>query len=147
MKRFISSLKESDLSYIIHGNKTVTQGWITFKQNRLKTYIESLKTINWSIEVIFTEMNIRSKKWFICFTYNPSKSLLEHDLIQIQTQLDTFSKNYEHLLIMGDFNANVFESTLTSFCTLFKLKILSKNQLVTRIQIILALEAATRSVL
>ena len=31
-----------------------------------------------------------------------------------------FCKSYEHLLLMGDFNANISEPTLTSSCTLFK---------------------------
>ena len=80
-----------------------------------------------SIEAIFIEMNLRSKKWLSCFTYNPNKSLLERHLNQIQAELDFFCKNYKHLLILGDFNANISEPTLTSFCTLFKLKNLVKE--------------------
>ena len=45
---------------------------------------KSLKTINLSIEAIFIEMNLRSKKGSIYFTYNPNKYLLEHHLNQIQ---------------------------------------------------------------
>ena len=88
---------------------------------------KSLKNINLSIEAIFIEMNLRSKKWLLCFTYNAKKSLLERHLNQIQAQLEIFCKNYEHLLIPGDFNANISELTLTSFCTLFKLKNLVKE--------------------
>ena len=102
---------------------------VYFKSNITK----SLKTIKLSIEAIFIEMSLRSKKWLLCYTYNPNKFLLERHLNQIQAQLEIFCKNYEHLLIPGDFNANISEPTLTSF-----LKILSKNQLVTRIQITLA---------
>ena len=88
---------------------------------------KSLKNINLSIEAIFIEMNLRSKKWLLYFTYNPKKSLLERHLNQIQAQLEIFCKNYEHLLIPGDFSANISELTLTSFCTLFKLKNLVKE--------------------
>ena len=102
---------------------------VYFKSNITK----SLKTIKLSIEAIFIETSLRSKKWLLCYTYNPNKFLLERHLNQIQAQLEIFCKNYEHLLIPGDFNANISEPTLTSF-----LKILSKNQLVTRIQITLA---------
>lgn len=42
-------------------------------------------------------------------------------------QLDIFCKNYKDLLIMGDFNANISEATLTPFCTLFKLNSFSKE--------------------
>ena len=37
-----------------------------FKNNITK----SLKTINLPTEAIFTEMNLRSKKWLLCFTYS-----------------------------------------------------------------------------
>ena len=80
-----------------------------------------------STEAIFIEMNLRSKKWLLRFTYNPNKSLLERHLNQIQAQLEIFYKNYEYLLILGDFNANISEATLKSFCTFFKLKNLVKE--------------------
>ena len=67
-------------------------------------------------------MNLRYKKWLTYFTYNPNKSLSEHQLNQIQAQLGIFCKNYEHLVIMGHLKANISKPTLTSFCTLFKLK-------------------------
>ena len=95
-------------------------GILVYFKNNIIT--KSLKTIKLSIEAIFIEMNLRSKKWLLCFTYNPNKSLLERHLNQIQAQLVIFCKNYEHLRILGDFNANISEPTLTSFCTLFKLK-------------------------
>ena len=40
-------------------------------------------------------------------------------------QLEAFSERYEgDFLIMGDSNADVFDPSMTSFCTLFKLKAL-----------------------
>ena len=92
-----------------------------------KNNIITNQTIKLSNEAIFIEMNLRSKKWLLCFTYNPNKSLLERQLNQIQAQLEIFCKSYEHLLILGDFNANISEPTLASFCTLFKLKNLVKE--------------------
>ena len=100
-------------------------GILVYFKNNIIT--RSLETINLSIEAIFTEMNLRSKKWLLCFTYNPNKSLLERQLNHIQAQLEIFGKNSEHLLILGDFNANISEPTLKSFCTLFKFKNLVKE--------------------
>ena len=80
-----------------------------------------------SIEASVIEMNLRSKKWLMCFTYNTNKSLLEHYLNQIRAQVESFCKNYEHLLMMGAFKVNIPEPTLTSFCTLFKFKNLVKE--------------------
>ena len=77
---------------------------VYFKNNIIA---KSSKTINLSIEAIFIEMSLRSKKWLLCFTYNPNKSLLERHLNQTDSQLEIFCKNYEHLLMLGDFNANI----------------------------------------
>ena len=48
-------------------------------------------------------------------------------VLQVQKQLDVSCKKYEHFLFMGDFNANVFDPSMNSFCTLFKLKKIAKK--------------------
>ena len=60
-------------------------------------------------------------------TYNPNKSLIENHLRQLQKQLEASSEKYKHFLIMGDFNADVFDPSMTSFCSLFKLKNIAKE--------------------
>ena len=37
---------------------------------------------------------LEAKKWIKCLTNNPTKSLVEHDLNQIQAKLEIFCKNY-----------------------------------------------------
>ena len=64
-------------------------------------------------------MNVKSKKWLLCCTYNPNKSLIENHLRQLQKQLKASSERYEHFLIIGDINADVSDPSRTSFCTLF----------------------------
>ena len=78
-------------------------------------------------EAIFIEMNIKNKKWLLCCTYNPNKSLIESHLRQLQKQLEVFSERYEHFIIIGDFNADVSDPSMTSFCTLFKRKSIVKE--------------------
>ena len=60
-------------------------------------------------------------------THNPNKSLIENHLRQLQKQLEASSEKYKHFLIMGDFNADVFDPSMTSFCTLLKLKNIAKE--------------------
>ena len=72
-------------------------------------------------------MNIESKKWLLCCTCNPNKSLIENHLRQLQKQLEGSSERYEHLLITGDFDADVSDPSMTSFCTRFKLKSIVKE--------------------
>ena len=52
-------------------------------------------------------MNIKSKKWLLCCTYNPNKSLVENQLRQYQKQLEASCERYEPFPIMGYFNADV----------------------------------------
>ena len=54
-------------------------------------------------------MNIKNKKWLLCCTYNPNKSLIEIHLRQVQKQSEASSERYEYFLIMEDFNADVSE--------------------------------------
>ena len=72
-------------------------------------------------------MNIKSKKRLLCCTYNPNKYLIENHLRQLQRQLESSSERYKHFLIMGDFNTDLSDPLMTSFCALFKLKNIVKE--------------------
>ena len=53
--------------------------------------------------------------------------MIENHLQQLQKQLEASSERYEHFLIIGDFNADVSDHSVTSFCTPFKLKSIVKE--------------------
>ena len=96
-------------------------GIFVYFRNKITAKFLKLEYLPTDIEPIFIEMNIKSKKWLFCCTYNPNKSLIENHLRQPQKQLPSSSERYEHFLIMGDFNADVSDLSMTSFSTLFKL--------------------------
>ena len=102
-------------------------GILVYFRNNITSKLLKIENLPSDIEAIFIEMNIKSKKWLLCCTYNPNKSLIENHLRQLQKQLEAFSERYEHFLIMGDFNADVSDPSMTSFCTLFKLKSIAKE--------------------
>ena len=102
-------------------------GILVYFRNNVTSKLLKIENLPSDIEAIFIEMNIKSKKWLLCCTYNPNKSLIENHLRQLQKQLEAFSERYEHFLIMGDFNADVSDPSMTSFCTLFKLKSIVKE--------------------
>ena len=87
----------------------------------MKTF-EQVFCLSFVVSDAIIEVNIKSKKWLLCCTCDPNKSLTENHLRQLQKQLETSSERSEHFLIMGDFNADVSDPSVTSFCTLFKLK-------------------------
>ena len=89
-------------------------------RNNVTAKLLKLQNLPSDIEAIFIEINIKSKKWLVCCTYNPNKSLIENQLQQLQKQLEASSERSEHFLIMSDFDADVSDSSIASFCTLFK---------------------------
>ena len=99
---------------------------LVYFRNNITTKLLKLENLPSDTEAIFIEMNIKCKKWLLFCKCNPNKSLIENHLRQLQKQLEAFSERYEHFLIMRDFNADVSDPSVTSFCTLFKLKSIVK---------------------
>ena len=51
---------------------------------------------------------------FCC--YNPHKYLIKDHLLQIKNAIDFYSKSYENIILIGDFNVETFDSHMDSFC-------------------------------
>ena len=79
------------------------------------------------IEAMFVEINLRKKKWLLCVSYNPHKSLIEKHLGAIGKNIDLCSGIYENFIIMGDFNAEPTENAMEEFMKLYNLKNLFKE--------------------
>ena len=76
-------------------------GILVYFRNNITAKLLNFENLPSDIDAIFTEMNIKSKKWLLCCTYNPKKSLTENHLRQLQKQLGASSERYKHFLIMG----------------------------------------------
>ena len=53
------------------------EGILVYFRNDITAKLSKLETLPSDIEAIFIERNIKSKKWPLCCTYNPNKSLIE----------------------------------------------------------------------
>ena len=53
-------------------------------RNNITIKLLKLENLSSDIAAIFIEMNIKSKKWLLCCTYKPHKSLTENHLRQLQ---------------------------------------------------------------
>ena len=71
-------------------------------------------------------MNIKSKKWLRCCTYNPNKSIIENHLQHLQKQLEASCEG-QHFLTIEDFNTDDSDPSMSSVCTLFKVKNIVKE--------------------
>ena len=79
------------------------------------------------IENIFVEINLRSKKWLICGTYNPKTSYIKNHLQLLSQSLNQYFSKYDNIIALGDFNAEMSNNHLQEFCAIFSLASLIKE--------------------
>ena len=70
------------------------------------------------IETISVEINLRKRKWFLNCSYNPNKNLISNHLECLNRIMDEFSKNYDNVIFLGDFNTCINDNAMKSFCSL-----------------------------
>ena len=77
---------------------------------------------NSSVETIFIEINLRSKKRLLSSSYNPNLTLLNNRIQNISRGLDFYSLKYDNFVILGDFSAETSNTTISEFCEIYNLK-------------------------
>ena len=73
------------------------------------------------------EIDLRKKKWLLCCSYNPHKSNIANHLKNICKTLDKLNSTYDNLVLLGDFNAEPEEESISEFLNLCNLKNLVKQ--------------------
>ena len=73
------------------------------------------------------EINLRKKKWLLCFSYNPHKGNIVNHLKNICKTLDKLKSTYDNLVLLGDFNAEPEEENISEFLNLYNSKNLVKQ--------------------
>ena len=81
-----------------------------------------------TIEGLFVEINLRKKKWLLCCSYNPKKSLISNHLQEIGNNLDLLSSKFDNYLLMGDFNSEPNEPAISDFCEIYNTKKIMKEK-------------------
>ena len=60
---------------------------------------------NSTVEGFFIELNLRKKKWLLCYTYNLNSSFISDHLNTIGNNIDLLSANYKKFFLTGDLNS------------------------------------------
>ena len=72
------------------------------------------------------ELNLRKKKWLFFCIYNPHNRLINYGSSQKvgfpKLTIECYSKTYRNIIAMDDFNAEISEPNLASFCTIYNFK-------------------------
>ena len=72
-------------------------------------------------------MTVRNSKWLIISGYNPRKENTSYFLSHISNGIDKVLADYEHFLILGDFNSQMSETNMKNFCDIYDLENLIKE--------------------
>ena len=72
-------------------------------------------------------LNFRNDNWLITCSYNPHKNTISTHINKLSESLDLFSANYEKMILLGNFNVEVKDNHMKSFCKYYGLKNLIKQ--------------------
>ena len=97
------------------------------RENILAKYLKKI-TVNESFEGFFVELNLRSKKWLLGCSYNPHKDKITSHFSSLSTALDKLCKDYENIILHGDFNVEVEEKNKSEFVSVYNLTNLVKQK-------------------
>ena len=89
-----------------------------------------LLTENEPIEGFNIKINLRKKKWLICSSYNPHRTTIDSHMDSLSKNLALYSLTYENYIGLGDFNVEVDNNAISSFCDafdLFKIQVLLRQ--------------------
>ena len=56
-----------------------------------------------------------------------ANAILKHHLFHIESAINFYSETYENMIILGDFNAEISDSSMESFCTINNIKCIIKE--------------------
>ena len=79
------------------------------------------------IEGFYIELNLRNDKWLLNCSYNPHKNNIGNHVKALSDFLDSHSSTYEKVLILGDFNVEVDDQNMKTFCDSYSLTSLIKQ--------------------
>ena len=80
-----------------------------------------------SIEIFYIKLNLLNDQPLLNCSYNPNKNNTGNHLKALSDFLDSHSSTYEEVLILGDFNLDVDDQSMKTFCDSWSLTILIKQ--------------------
>ena len=96
-------------------------GVIIYVREDIPSKILTKHVLPTDIEALFIELNFRKCKWLLSGIYHPPSQSDQYFFDRLDNALDVYS-NYENILLVGDFNAQIGETCLDTFLYQHELK-------------------------
>ena len=90
--------------------------------------LSNLLRIDSEIEDFYIELNIRIKRFLLCYSYNPKKNHITKHLAVISKNLDAFSSKYDSFILIGDLNSEPCEQSLKDLCHVYNCQNIIKDK-------------------
>ncbi len=103
-------------------NRTLTGGGLLMYVNenipsrQLKEHI-----IPDDIEIMCVEINLKKKKWVLLGIYRPPNMNEKYFFDNLSRVIDCYSKKYDSIIVMGDFNLEPTDGPIETFCNSYNL--------------------------
>ena len=79
------------------------------------------------IEILCVEINPKKQKWVVIGIYRPPNMNEKYFIDNLSRVTDLYSKDYERIVFMGDFNLGPTDKPIESFCHSYQMYNLVKE--------------------
>ena len=80
------------------------------------------------VEIICVEINLKKQKWIVMGIYRPPNMNERYFLDHLSRVIDCYSKKYDRIVIMGDFNSEPSDEHIETFLSCYNLHNLVKEK-------------------
>ena len=101
-------------------------GVIIYAREDITSKIHTKHILPTDIELLFIELNSRKCKWLLSGIYHPTSQSDQYFFDKLDNTINV-CYNYENILLVGDFNAQIGETYLDTFLCQHELKNVNKN--------------------
>ena len=79
------------------------------------------------IESLYIEQKFCKKKWLLNSSYKPNRNNISSHLNTLRKSWNVYSAEYENIVLVGDFNTEINDTFMKSFCESYESKSLVKE--------------------
>ena len=96
-------------------------GLIIYIRDDIPSKEIKVKNLPSDIEGIFIDVIIGKNKWLLMGGYNPQKEKISYYLSHVSKVIDKCMRNYDNIILLGDFNVATSADIMNDFCQMYGL--------------------------